>query len=76
MATATNCKKETITDLTELQVFLADRRLAPDNQIPHFVRWVRPYLFPAPNRMVPGTNVAGAPVPRAVRQHHAPAQFP
>ena len=50
MATA-NYRKKTTTDLTEFQAFLADRRLARDNQIPYFVRWVERFLWHCHGRL-------------------------
>ena len=45
MDTATGYKKEITTDLAGVQAFLAERRLARDNQIPYFVRWVERFLW-------------------------------
>ena len=45
MDTATRYRKEITTDLTGFQAFLADRRLARDNPIPYFVRWVERFLW-------------------------------
>ena len=44
MAT-TQFHSEDVTDLPGFQTFLADRRLARENQIPHFTRWVRRFLW-------------------------------
>ena len=44
MAT-TQTQAEDGTDLAGFQTFLADRRLARENQIPHFARWVRRFLW-------------------------------
>ena len=44
MAT-TQFHSEDATDLAGFQTFLADRRLAQENQIPHFTRWVRRFLW-------------------------------
>ena len=44
MAT-TQTQPEDATELAGFQTFLADRRLARENRVPHFARWVRRFLW-------------------------------